>query len=228
MKHVLDNPAWHALISGNIHLANGNEHVKYFDREVSPFAALKINSPENFARLFKMLPYNGPILFITPEEMDFPVQWQVVRLIKGLQMIFDMEKKPDDVLHRIIPLTFKHIPQMLALTKLTDPGPFGERTIEFGHYYGIFEGDKLVSMAGQRLNLLKYVEISAVCTHPEHTGNGYARQLLLQQLHRIKKTSGIPFLHVRNDNERAIKVYENLGFSTRKEIFFYALRRVND
>jgi len=41
MEHVLDNPAWNALISGNKHLYKGSEQVKYFNSEVSPFVAFK-------------------------------------------------------------------------------------------------------------------------------------------------------------------------------------------
>jgi predicted GNAT family acetyltransferase len=106
---------------------------------------------------------------------------------------------------------------------LTNPGPFESRTITFGHYYGIFEGEKLVAMAGQRMHVFNYAEISAVCTHPDYTGKGYAAQLLQYQINRIKAASGIPFLHVRYDNDRAIKIYESLGFSTRRQVNFYVM-----
>ena len=90
---------------------------------------------------------------------------------------------------------------------------------------GIFEGEKLVAMAGQRLHVFNYAEISAVCTHPDYLGRGYAKQLLIHQINRIKTASEIPFLHVRYDNDRAIKVYESLGFSTRREIYFYVIQK---
>ncbi|MDB5152776.1 MAG: family N-acetyltransferase [Mucilaginibacter sp.] len=225
MKHVLDNPAWNALITSNKHLSNGNEQVKYFDKEVSPFVGLKENSHDNFRILYELIPHNVPVLFITPVEMEIPGPWKVLQFIRGLQMICDAKAELDEVRLEMIPLTDEHIPQMLALTKLTNPGPFAARTIDFGHYHGIFEGDKLVAMTGQRLHIFEYAEVSAVCTHPDHTGRGYARQLLLQQLHRLKAASGTPFLHVRYDNERAIKVYEHLGFSTRREVYFYALQK---
>jgi predicted GNAT family acetyltransferase len=80
-------------------------------------------------------------------------------------------------------------------------------------------------MAGQRLNPAPYAEISAVCTHPDYLGRGYAGKLLLNQAKRIKAASEIPFLHVKSENERAIKVYEKLGFVTRKEMSFYVLRK---
>jgi len=114
---------------------------------------------------------------------------------------------------------------MLSLTKLTNPGPFAAKTIDFGHYYGIFEGTQLAAMTGQRFHPFEYAEISAVCTHPDHAGKGYARLLLLQQLHRIQSAGDIPFLHVRYDNERAIKVYEDLGFVTRKNVYFYVMTK---
>ncbi|HVV54068.1 MAG TPA: GNAT family N-acetyltransferase, partial [Mucilaginibacter sp.] len=92
-------------------------------------------------------------------------------------------------------------------------------------YCGIFDGDKLVAMAGQRLHAFEYAEVSAVCTHPDHTGRGYARQLLIHQIQRIRAASGIPYLHVKYDNDRAIKLYESLGFSTRSEAHFYVLQK---
>jgi len=221
MEHVLDNPAWNALISGNKHLSFGNDEVKYFEKEVSPFAAFNENVQHSFHRLHQQLPHSGPVLFVTPVEVEIPEVWKILRVISGFQMVYDGGKELAPTSMELVPLTDKHIPEMLALTKLTNPGPFAARTIEFGHYYGIFDEDKLVAMAGQRLHPFNYAEVSAVCTHPEHTGKGYARQLLLAQLNRMAAAATIPFLHVRNDNERAIKVYHDLGFYTRTNVHFY-------
>ena len=225
MEAYLDNPAWGALISGNKNMAFGNYQVKYFDTQVSPFAALKENSEVNFHTLYELIPHTAPLLVVTTDEMDIPGSWNVVRCIKGLQMVFDgkAEEERGDV--KLVPLSEKHVPQMLALTKLTNPGPFASRTIEFGHYEGVFDGEKLVAMAGQRLHVFNYMEISAVCTHPGHIGKGYARQLLRSQNNRIKADSGVPFLHVRYDNDRAIKVYESLDFSARRDVYFYAIKK---
>ena len=62
------------------------------------------------------------------------------------------------------------VPAMLALTAMTKPGPFLQRTIEFGNYIGIYEDGELLAMAGERLHLRGYTEVSAVCTHPDHLG----------------------------------------------------------
>jgi ribosomal protein S18 acetylase RimI-like enzyme len=225
MEHVLDNPAWNALISGNSNLSFGNEEVKYFDREVTPFAAFKESSAENFQTLYELIPEGQILLFIAPVEMEIPSPWKVLNCIKGIQMICDIKVEHNEPSLKLIPLTEEHIPQMLALTKLTNPGPFASRTIDFGHYHGIFDGDKLAAMAGQRMHVFNYAEISAVCTHPDYLGRGHAKQLLIHQINRIKAASEIPFLHVRYDNNRAIKVYESLGFSTRREIYFYVIQK---
>ena len=225
MDHVLDNPAWSALTSGNKHLANGSGQALYFDKEVSPFAALEENTPANFQHLYQLIGHNDPVIFISPEEIAIPPPWTVLQSVHGLQMIYNNAIGLDDVKCEMAPLTTQHVPQMLELTKLTNPGPFASRTIDFGHYVGFFEGGKLVAMAGQRLHAFQYCEISAVCTHPDHTGKGYARQLLQYHVNRILKENSVPFLHVRNDNARAIKIYEDLGFSVRKDIWFYVLKK---
>lgn len=224
MEHALDNPAWNALISGNKNLSFGTDTVKYFDAEMSPFVGFAENTAESFKQLYDMVPGTSPRGFISPVDMEIPAGWKVLAKIKCPQMIFKGTAKPVESAD-IIPLTIEHVPQMLALTKLTNPGPFAPRTIEFGHYTGIFDGNQLVAMAGQRMNPLPYAEISAVCTHPDHLGKGYARQLLLHQAARIQAAGEIPILHVRDDNQRAIAVYESVGFVMRKFIHFYIIQK---
>jgi len=223
MEHVLDNPAWNAMISGNKHLSDGNDEVRYFDKAVSPFAAFKENTQDNFLALYDMLPHTGPVLFVTPVEVDIPAPWKVLQGIKALQMVFNSEAELKEIQTNLTPLKDKDASEMVALAKLTNPGPFELRTIEFGHYRGIFDENKLVAMAGQRLHPFNYAEISAVCTHPDHIGKGYARQLLVHQVNRIRAVENIPFLHVRENNERAIKVYESLDFTTRRTVWFYVM-----
>lgn len=225
MIHVLDNPAWNALISGNKHLAFGEGPLRYFDPEVSPFVGLEENSEQNFRLLANVLPSDRVVLFVATSETSFPAELKELHHVSGLQMVYTADIHLNGNYAQLISLTTEHAPQMLSLTKLTNPGPFVDRTIEFGHYRGVFEADKLIAMAGQRLHVFDYAEISAVCTHPEHTGRGYARQLLMNQVDRIKTEGNTPFLHVRDDNERAIKVYEDLGFSTRTEVHFYVLKK---
>ena len=114
---------------------------------------------------------------------------------------------------------------MIELTALTKPGPFGSRTHELGTYLGIRWQGKLVAMAGERLKVPGHTEVSAVCTHPEHTGKGYAGILMSEVMKCIRDRGETPFLHVREDNVRAVEIYKRLGFRQRKRGHFAVLRK---
>jgi predicted GNAT family acetyltransferase len=114
---------------------------------------------------------------------------------------------------------------MIELVRLTRPGPFGKKTIDFGYYHGIFDDNRLVAMTGQRLHVEKHTELSAVCTHPDYLGKGYATALMQHQMQIILRNGQKPFLHVRDDNDRAIAVYERLGFVVSRPMYFYFLIR---
>lgn len=225
MEHILDNPAWNALISGNKDLGNGNEVAKYFPKEISPFVGTREISQENFNILHDIIQFDSYFGFVAPYDIEIPAPWQIIQEMKVLQMVYNEAANPADIQEQFTPLTKQHVPQMLALTKLTNPGPFAEKTIDFGHYVGIFDGDRLIAMAGQRMHPAPYAEISAVCTHPDYLGRGYASKLLLHHIHRIQAASETPFLHVKSENETAIRVYEKIGFVTRKEMSFYIIRK---
>jgi predicted GNAT family acetyltransferase len=225
MAHLLDNPAFNALISGNKDLGNGNETVRYYHKDISPFIGMTEPTKSNFDILHQITPTESVSGFISPIELQIPSPWKIARLVKVFQMIFEKSVSAIKGEKEIIPLSDEHIPQMLELTKLTNPGPFSSRTIDFGYYRGIFDGDKLIAMAGQRMHPFNYAEISAVCTHPDYLGKGYARQLLMNQAHRIQQADEIPFLHVLTDNERAINVYKDLGFTIRTELSIYIIHK---
>ncbi|WP_214073027.1 GNAT family N-acetyltransferase [Mucilaginibacter sp. dw_454] len=224
MDHVLDNPVFNGLSTGNKNLGNGNAQIKYFSKEVAPFVAVKNATADEFQELYDLLPHDGPSVFVWPAKITIPAPWQTLDIIPGYQMTYIADNIAVDHSSLVV-LTDEHVSQMLELTKLTNPGPFAPRTIDFGHYRGIFDDDKLVAMAGQRMNPLPYAEVSAVCTHPDYVGKGYARQLMGFQINRIKAEGNIPFLHVRADNTRAIEIYHKMGFETRSEMNFYIIKK---
>ena len=225
MEHFLHNPVFNALISGDKNLNVGDDTVKYFDEAVSPFVGFEETYTNGFVDLHEMLPAGRRILYATPGNISEPQGWELRHEIKGLQFIYEGGTETEEEFHNIIPLNSSHVNQMIELATLTKPGPFGPRTIDFGHYNGIFDKDKLVAMTGQRLHVQNFTEISAVCTHPDYTGKGYAYTLLKQQLQIILQLQQRPFLHVRADNERAIALYEWMGFTISRPMNFYFMKR---
>jgi predicted GNAT family acetyltransferase len=225
MNHPLDNPAWNALLSGNKNFSKGNEQIKYFDSEVSPFVGFADYSPDKSDTLYHLISGQRTLAIISPKEIVISNQWNIIEYMKVLQMVHKHSASPVTASENLIQLQKKHVPEMIALTGMTHPGPFLKRTIEFENYYGIFNNNKLVAMAGQRLHVNEYLEISAVCTHPDYLGKGYASQLITDQIHRIKAEAGIPFLHVKNDNAQAIALYKKLGFDARKQLDIYIIEK---
>ena len=225
MNDLLINPVYNALCSGDAHLSLGSQNVKFFDERVSPFVGFNHDYNVGFDELYELLPSNRKILYATPSFIPEPKGWLLLHEVEGLQFVFTGAAATSQDYTVPVPLSEEHVEQMTALTSLTRPGPFGSRTIEFGNYFGIFENDRLVAMTGQRLHVNNYTEISAVCTHPDHLGKGFAAALMRHQLALILELGQIPFLHVRADNNRAIALYERLGFVRQRPMNFYFLKR---
>lgn len=157
---------------------------------------------------------------VSPDDIVIPADWKVNFHGLGLQMMGEHAIGPSRANLEFVPLRKEHVPLMVDLAKLTNPGPFGERTIEFGNFVGVFDGDRLMAMSGHRLHPYPYIEISGVCTHPEYVGRGLGAALTYYQVERIREKEEIPMLHVWAHNERAIRLYESLGFVTRRELHF--------
>ncbi len=117
-----------------------------------------------------------------------------------------------------MPLGAADVPVMLALVELTRPGPFATRTIELGNFFGVRVGGELVAMTGERMKPEGFTEVTAVCTHPDHRGQGYARSLLAHVTRGVLDRGEVPFLHVFSDNFSAIELYLRSGFAIRKRM----------
>jgi ribosomal protein S18 acetylase RimI-like enzyme len=224
MEQILDNPTYHAMIGGNANLSLGTSTVRYFPEAISPFVGLMDFSEASFAELSTILPPNRAGAVVSAEEIVIPAGWKVNYHGLGLQMMGERAHGPSLETLEFVPLRQEHVPLMVDLAKLTNHGPFGERTIEFGNFVGVFDGDRLMAMSGHRLHPSPYVEISGVCRHPDYVGRGLGAALTYFQVERIRAMGEVPILHVWANNVRAIRLYESLGFVARREMHFNIIR----
>ncbi len=137
-----------------------------------------------------------------------------------LQMIID-NKIDSAAIDEIKKLDGEYSDALYNLVNLVQPGYFKRKTELLGDYYGILKNDQLVAVTGERMKMHDYTEVSAVVTHPDHTGKGYAKQLVAYTVNKIFNENKTPCLHVAEINTGAIKLYEKLGFKTRRKISFW-------
>ena len=216
---VLDNPLWYALSGPQRIFAEGIDGAALrYDPEVSIFAAIPDRpTSDSWAALASVVGPGGVAGLARMKPLDLPPGWEAVWTGIGVQMVAEhvLPFTPTD---EVVLLDVGDVPAMLDLVARTEPGPFLKRTIELGTYFGIRAEGALVAMAGQRMRLDGYVEISAVCTDPEYRGRGYAATLVRAVMADI--APALPILHARKDNVGAIRLYERLGFATRREFEF--------
>jgi ribosomal protein S18 acetylase RimI-like enzyme len=211
--HVLDNPAYAALTTRQAELAQVRGRVRRYPPDVAPFLAVPTDPTGKDWRDAAALIGPGGVAGIVHDGGP-PDGWSEVRRFRVTQMIgSNATGEPDP---EAVVLTATDIPEMLELAAATEPGPFLERTIELGTYLGLRREGALVAMAGERMHIEGWTEISAVCTLPEFRGQRLSSRLMRDLIARIRARDERPFLHVMTSNTPAIAVYETLGFTARR------------
>lgn len=225
MTHPLDNPIWTALNSGATAHAHGTAEVRFVDRSMGFFAGLPAYGATELEQLYAAMEGGMRVILFTPGVLDLDDRWAVHNDHEMLQLVCEGDCPRPSEKEGIRPLAATDVEEMLALTKLTKPGPFLEKTIAFGSYFGYFSQGRLLSMAGSRLSAGPYTEVSAVCTHPDVLGQGIAKQVLPYVLHSIQARGQQPYLHLYPENEPAYRLYRSLGFVPRASLRTYFLEK---
>jgi GNAT superfamily N-acetyltransferase len=227
MTHdLLANIVWNSLAGPHARFAVGTERARRYAPGFSPIIGFADAAQPEFALLD---PYCavGEHFYCGGWSGTVPAGWQIDVDGVGQQMVWAGESPPVDRDLNATRLSAEHVPQMLALVDATQPGPFAQRTPELGEYYGVFEGDRLIAMAGERMQAGALREISGVCTHPEFQGRGLARRLVELLIRLQVARQQTPFLHVMRDNHAARRVYARLGFRDRQEMAIRVVSRTS-
>lgn len=222
--HPLDRPVWSALTTRQTALSLGNDRARRFAPSYGPLTAAASASARDRAAVAELEIDETGLWFVEADPVEPPPGLAVVTHAMGHQMIAtEIRDVPHDF--DIVPLDDRDAPEMLALALLTRPGPFSTETHRLADFIGVKQDGRLVGMAGERMQPQGYSEVSGVCTHPDHRGQGYAAALSAVVTRRILERGETPFLHAYAANAGAIRLYQNLGFEFRREMAVTILRK---
>jgi ribosomal protein S18 acetylase RimI-like enzyme len=226
--HPLDDIIWKALTTRQEGLARIRGPARKFIDDVGPLAAFTGDPDKGYEALADLGANGCTIAVFLAQEYQPRDGWTEIARAPLIRMV-RQNRVPYDVspvlAGLIAPLGDADSNDMQELAHLAKPGPFGPRTHQLGSFFGIRRDGRLVAMAGERMKVPGYTEVSAVCTHPDFNGKGYAAALMMQVIKGIEGRGETAFLHSRADNDRAVSLYERLGFVTCWSGHFVALKR---
>jgi GNAT superfamily N-acetyltransferase len=224
----LVDPVRHALNSVHAHSAIGRAPARRYAAEVAPFAVVDDTSAPTLARLEALLaPGERVYIFnATPGQMKGLSVGPPLHTFQILGPESPAVETREDEVNPILMIS-ADASEMFELITLAFPGFYQPRTYEMGTYYGIRVDGKLVAMAGERLCMTGYREISGVCTHPAFTGTGYARTLMTRLMWDHAAAGVKSFLHVGKSNRRAAAIYERMGFRVLRPIALWPISLSN-
>lgn len=221
-ENKLDNPAWHSLSETHKEFAFDYGNTKFYNPDYCPFGGF-IGS-ENISDAIDQYSALSHNFFVVGEKPEISENVQIAKELVCLQMIiYDKIQLPIDT--EIVKLNKSHNEELCALVNLVQPGYFKNKTPLLGNYFGIFKENQLVAITGERMKMNDFTEVSAIVTHPDHTGKGYAKQLITHVVNAIFDEDKTPFLHVVENNIGAIKLYEKLGFVTRRKMSLWNITK---
>ena len=222
---VLDNPIWEALRSRHRDLALARGEVARYPAQVAPFLGVPregLDVSDALAALIEP----GETTLVLDRMPRVPPGFEAKKLAMLAQMVCTQPVERVDG-PEIVELDESHRQDVLALTALVYPHYFRPYTMRLGRYFGIYQEGRLAAIIGERMGMDGWQEISAVCTHPDFLGRGYARQLLAMLGNDNLARGRTPVLHVAHENSRAKELYLRCGYTLRRDIAFFSLRRVD-
>jgi predicted GNAT family acetyltransferase len=220
---VLDRPIWQALTTRHAEFADMIGGARCFAADIGPLAATRDDSAESLAALGELLARHGSLVLFAQPGNALPPGAVVEKAAEGVQMVARRAFGPQPA-DGLVALGDADAAEMVALAELTQPGPFRIGTHRLGQFWGVRHEGRLVAMAGERLQVEGFAEVSGVCTHPDHRGRGHAVRLMRYVGAQIEARGETPILHSYAANTGALRIYESLGFETRSTLVFTFLR----
>lgn len=215
----LDNPIWYSLTETHKDFALDYGDIQFYHPDYCPFGGfIHFNATKIGIDVYALSTNN---FYIVGEKPEFSNKIILNKELVCCQMLLDKFVHVEISESLVELLTTAQKTDLLELVNLVQPGYFKRKTVDLGSYYGIYKDEKLIAVTGERMKMNPYTEVSAVVTHPDYTGRGYAKQLVAHTCKKILSEDKTPYLHVADTNIGAIQLYEKIGFKFRRKISFW-------
>lgn len=228
--HPLDRPVWSALTTRvaplAIRLDVGEGAAVRLDPDVGVFLAAADASADSrsaLSDLSRRHPGSGMVELEGGPMADVLPDSPVVSRAPCVQMTAAALSPAAESDLDVLTLGEADADEMLTLATLTRPGPFRRGTLRLGGFIGVRRGGRLIAMAGERMKVDGFTELSGVCTHPDFRGQGLAGVLSRLVTARILARGEQAFLHAYADHAATIAFYEGLGFRVRARVTYTVL-----
>ncbi len=222
---ALHRPVWHCLNHRQAHLAHWHGDAVAIDRAYGPFIAARDSGRAARNDMAALMQPRETYWMV--EDRDWPTPPGGTRLDQALLLQMRLSHLPDNIdhPHAIGRLGAADVFEMAALAAHAQPGPWHDRTQDYGSFFGVRIDGRLAAMAGQRMLLPGMAELSGVATHQDFRGAGLARALIIHVLHDMAVRGEGAFLHSYAQNAGANALYHALGFVTTREMYAIKLAR---
>ena len=225
LEEKLKNPVWYSLQETHEKFSIDFDGVRFYNPEVNNFGAF-CNDNKIKKALHSYSKLTNKFFLVSENQVPILEQNNVIleKKIDGCQMA--LGKLIDvNITEEIVLLTQKNIDEVYNLIWLVMPGFYKKRGFEMGKFFGVFRNNKLVAIAGQRMQTTDFIEISSVVTHPNYLRQGLANQLTYYITKEIIKENKLPILHTNKGN-LAIKLYEKLGFKITRDMNWWLYNKI--
>ena len=223
----IDRPIWATLNSYHASISVGGPLARRFQPQFNVFGSPRDDSETALAAFAALVEPGERVCIMQAPPVIVPPGLAVDKWLQGVQMIATRTLAVPSGDEPILTLGEADAAEMFTLARLTEPGPFMARTHSMGRFVGIRLEGRLAAMAGERFRFPGHTEVSAVCTHPDFRGRGFARRLTATVAAGIQARGEQPFLQAWKTNEAAIALYASLGFVMRAAVDVVVLEKRN-
>ena len=154
--------------------------------------------------------------YLTCHESHLPAVKEHFHL-RGLQQLLRMQVTPESfqaIPSRAESVTAAQLSKINDLYRTDSWAWVSNQQVLEGPYYGIWDNDRLVSIAGTQSMSTQYgvAMVANVLTHQRYRNQGYASECVSALTERLLQEARLVVLNVDPRNKTALHVYQRLGY----------------